>query len=437
MIRRDFIKSSTIAAGTLITPFPLLAKDDKIKLAILGTGWWGTDYLLGHALISKQFDIVALCDINSVSLENAANRVVESGNKKPRLFSSYQEMYEIPGLQAIAIATPTHWHALQFIDACKKGLDVFLEKPISYDIREGQAMVEAHQKAKNVVQVDFPRIMADTNDQVKRFIESGEAGKILQVQATINNPEGKLVEKEIPTTIDFETFCGPAPRKKFLCNPNGDNPNWRGQHDFSRGIMADWGIHYIHNARKVLGLGLPNSVSAIGGTVKNFTSDNPDHLDVRFDFDGLPVYWSHKTWGYTSPTPDNIIGVYYYGEKATIFAGDLGWEVYPADGGDKISNGSVVFNPVAPGNSETYSKIMVDMFLEFAEGVRKKSNQGITNKLEDAQKTTSSVIYADMAFRVKSDLVIIKSTMAIENNKEALAMLKREYRSPYQHPFDS
>ena len=437
MIRRDFIKSSTIAAGTLVTPFPLFAKDEKIKLAILGTGWWGTDMILAHALISNQFDIVALCDVNSVSLENAANKVVESGNKKPRLFSSYQEMYEIPGLEAIAIATPTHWHALHFIDACKKGLHVFLEKPISYDIREGQAMVEAHQKAKNIVQVDFPRMMVDTNDKVKAIIESGETGKILQVQANINNHEGSLVEKDIPTTMDFETFCGPAPRKKYLCNSNGNNPNWRGQHDFSRGVMMDWGIHYIHDVRKVLGLGLPDSVSAIGGTVKNFTTDNPDHLDVRFDFGGLPVYWSHKAWGYTSPTPDNNIGIYYYGEKATIFAGDLGWEIYPADGGDKKSIGSIVFNPNAPGNVEIYSKMMVDMLLEFAGGIRTGSNDGITNKLADAQKTTATVIYGDMAYRVKSDLVIDQSSMSIENNKEALAMLKREYRSPYKHPFNS
>jgi predicted dehydrogenase len=81
--------------------------------------------------------------------------------KNPSFFRITEQMYEMPGLQAVAIATPTHWHALQFIAACKKGLHVFLEKPVSYDIREGQAMLDAHRKAKNVVQVDFPRVMAD------------------------------------------------------------------------------------------------------------------------------------------------------------------------------------------------------------------------------------------------------------------------------------
>jgi len=436
MDRRTFVKSSAVLTSSLLMPMPMFANEDsKIKLAILGTGWWGTDLLLKNAIDSGQYDIVALCDINTVSLDRAAAMVTDSGATKPKLFSSYKEMYELPGLQAVAIATPTHWHALQFIDACKKGLHVFLEKPISYDIREGQAMLDAFRKSKIVVQVDFPRTMVDTNDQVKAYIQSGEAGKILQVQANINNPEGQLVEKEIPSTINFETFCGPAPRVKFLCSENGTTPNWRGQHDFSRGIMVDWGIHYINNLRKVLGLDLPDNVSAIGGTVKNFSQDNPDQLDVRYDFGGLPVQWSHKSWGYSSPNPDRNIGVYYYGEKATIFAGDLGWEVFPIGGAPKIAHGEVAFNPGNPDNERTYMGMMVNMFKQFAEGVRKKSNEGITNSFEEAYKTTSTVIYGDMAYLSKSNLSIDKATMNIKNNAAAQKMLKRDYRAPYKHPY--
>jgi predicted dehydrogenase len=253
------------------------------------------------------------------------------------------------------------------------------------------------------------------------------------VQANINNPDGPVVEKAIPSTLDFETFCGPAPRTKYLCNENATVPNWRAQHNFSRGALADWGIHYIHNVRRILDLGIPDSVSAMGGRVRNFTQEHPDQLDVRFDFAGLSVYWSQKSWGYTSPTPDHDIGVFYYGENATIFAGDLGWEVFPA-GGTKKTNGNVRFEPGKPENIALYSKMMTDMFTEFAEGIRKRSNSGITNTMEEAQKTTSCVIYADMAYQTKANLVIDKSTMDIKNNKEALAMLKREYRAPYQHP---
>lgn len=198
--------------------------------------------------------------------------------------------------------------------------------------------------------------------------------------------------------------------------------------------MMDWGIHHIHNARQILGLGLPDRVSAIGGITRNFTQNNPDHLEVRFDFAGLPVIWSHKSWGFTSPKPDHNIGVTYYGEKGTLFAGDMGWEVYPA-GGEKIVHGGVTFAPDKPGNRERQIKMMTDMFTEFATGIRTNSNTGITNPLSEAQKTTACVIYGDLAYRTKNGLSIDAATHNVHNNDWAQALLKRSYRAPYEHPF--
>ena len=112
-------------------------------------------------------------------------------------------------------------------------------------------------------------------------------------------------------------------------------------------------------------------LSAIGGNNSNYPGENPEHN----------------------------IGVFYYGEKATLFAGDLGWRIYPGDGSDAIHHGDIRFNPGAPENQPILKKIFVDMFLEFAGGIRNNSNQGITNTLEGAHKTTSAVIFADMAYR--------------------------------------
>ena len=119
-------------------------------------------------------------------------------------------------LQAVVISTPTHWHALQFIGACNKGLHVWQEKPISYDIREAQAMKAAYDKSGIVVNIDFPRLHAPINDQVKDYIHSGKVGEIYQIQANIHNPVGAAEEGEIPDTMDYERFCGPAPRLKYL-----------------------------------------------------------------------------------------------------------------------------------------------------------------------------------------------------------------------------
>ncbi|MDX2431293.1 MAG: Gfo/Idh/MocA family oxidoreductase, partial [Bacteroides sp.] len=376
-------------------------------------------------LKSGQFELIGLCDVDSLALNSTAEKVLAAGAQKPKLFASYKEMYDLPGLQAVVIATPPHWHALQFVDACEKGLDVFLEKPLSWDIREGQAMLKAKQEAGTVVQVDFPRIMLDVNEQVKEYIGSGEAGRIMQVQAQIHYKESPLFEKEIPDTFDFETYCGPAPMQKYLCLEDAGTPRWRSQYVFSQGIMVDWGIHYLHNIRQVLDLGMPGSVSAIGGITSNYPRDNPDYLDVNFDFDGLPVYWSHKTWGYNYPEPKHRIGAFYYGEKANIFEGDSAWEIYPHGESEPL------IHEAAQVTEDTFTQMM----LEFAEGIRTRSNVGITNTFEEALITTAMVNYGDLAYRTEAAIDINASTFDVSNNDKAEAMLKREYRKPYKHPY--
>ena len=423
MKRRTFIKTGSLAAGSVMISTPLMARADRISLAIVGTGWWANDFLLNPILKSDQFDIVGLCDVDALALHNTAGKLVAAGRQKPKLFSDYREMYELPGLQSVVIATPPHWHALQFVDACEKGLHVFLEKPLSWDIREGQAMLRAKQKAGIVVQVDFPRIMIDTNKQVKQYIESGEAGRIMQVQAQIHYQESPLFEKEIPDTFDFDRYCGPAPMQKYLCSEEGSIPHWRSQYVFSQGIMVDWGIHYLHNIRQVLGLEMPGNVSAIGGITSDYPRDNPDFLDVHFDFNGLPVYWSHKTWGYMHPEPGHRIGAFYYGERANIFEGDRGWEIYPLDGEPIIHEGTRV-------TEETFTEMM----LEFAACIRAGSDKGITNTFEEALTTTAMVNYGDLAYRTGAAMDINADTFDVRNNDKADAMLKREYRDPYKHP---
>jgi predicted dehydrogenase len=275
----------------------------------------------------------------------------------------------------------------------------------------------------------------ETNGRIKELIQSGEIGEVYQVEANINRGDAILVEKKIPEGMDFETYCGPAPVAPYLCSGDRTTPNWRGIHEFSRGLLMDWGIHYVHNIRRILDLDLPGKVHSIGGITRNFTQRNPDHLNVHFDFNGLPVYWTHKSWGFTAPNPEYDIGVYYYGGKGTVFAGDLGWHILPAKGKDRIVHGDVRFLQGQPGINEIYDNMLVVLFNEFAEGIRNRSNIGITNSLEDAFKTTSTVIYGDLSYQVKSGISIDTSSMHITDHTAAQQMLKRDYRTPYQHPY--
>ena len=438
MERRAFIKNSAWAATAWVTPGLHRKRiDDPVRLGIVGTGWWGTDYLLRNALKSGEFEVVALCDVSKVALNQAVEKMAQVGLPKPKLFDDYEALYALNGLEAVAIATPTHWHALQFISACKKGLHVWQEKPISYDIREAQAMRMAYQASGVVVNIDFPRLHAPINDEIKDFIKSGKAGQIHQIQANIHNPVGAPKEVEIPDTIDFDAFCGPAPRLKYLEHPRPGRLSWRVQQGFSRGIFADWGIHYLQNIRSIMDLDLPDDVSAIGGITKNQGQEHPDHLEVRLNYEGLPVMWTHKTWGYTAPMPHTKIGVFYFGDKATIFAADSGWEVYPADGSTRKEYG----NPRVALGSDEYEReierVFIAQFKGFAEAIRAQSDGVIKGTFDHGFNSTAAVIYADLAYQTKQPVVIDKHTMDVsDDNQSAQKLLSRTYRKPYIHPWN-
>ena len=434
MERHTFIKTGSLASGALMAPISLKKADEKIKLGIVGVGWWGTDYILRFALECKQYEIVGLCDVDQVTLKNASANVVATGASAPQLFGNYEQLYDMPGLQAVAIVTPTHWHPLQFIAACKKGLDVWLEKPLSYDIREAQAMQEAHQQAGNMVNVDFPRLYSDANAEVKRVIESGELGEIHQIQFNIHRGGGLPPEAQIPATFDYETFCGPAPKLPYRCAPEGVRPNWRSQHGFSRGVLADWGIHYLQNIRTVMDLGLPDEITAMGGNVLKDGRQHPDYLDVKFDFAGLPVQWTYKAWGHTNPLPHTDIGTFYYGDKATLWVYDIGWEIYSSKGLVK-SEGHPREPYSSPIFNELTDKAFILQFNTFADAIRSRSPKQIRGTFDHGFIATSSIIYADLAYRTKRPVRIDHQTMDIRDNEAASALLTRAYREPYEHPY--
>lgn len=434
MERRSFIQTASLATGSLITRLGKMYQNDKIKIGIIGTGWWGRDFLTHYAMQSNEFDIIGICDVNQKAIELELEKITAAGAPKPQVFTSYQDLLAMDDLQAVIISTPTHWHALQFIAACEKGLDIWQEKPISYDIRESQAMEAAHKKAGNVVNIDFPRIWGPINNEVKDYIQSGQLGEVRQIQFNIHSGSGTAPINDIPETIDYEAFCGPAPRLPYSSFPNGIGPAWRGQHGFSRGILADWGIHYLQNVREIMDLDLPDSISAISAST-NPQNQHPSQQEILFDFQGLPVQWSHKGWGYISPTPHTNIGVFYHGSKGSIFAADIGWEVYPGDGTSVKEYGKPKAQYGSPDFMVGVDLAFHTQFTAFAQAIREKSSNKIRGKFDEGFKSTAAVNYADLAMRTGKAVTLDSSTLDIKGNSEAHSQLIRMYSQGYTHPY--
>ncbi len=425
MTRRGFLGASA-AAASVAAAAQSGDKGDatkKLKVGLLGCGWYG-NVDANDALKAGGVEIVAVCDVARDRLEKPAADYETKQGTRPKEYTDYREMIDQTEMDALIIATPTQWHALQFIAACEKGLDIYCEKPFSYDLREGQAMLAAHEKAGNIVQIGFQRRQGTAFNEAKRFIEEGHAGRIVQVDAQIHYGFGPkdATPQDPPATLDWNEWCGPAPLIPF--SPNVYEGNWRQEKTTGHGHLVDWGIHHIDMIRYTLGLSMPKSISAAGGLIElTGKMTTPDTLTVHFDFEQCPVVWRHRLWGAAEFEPRLNNCILFYGEKATIYARDADWEVVPRKGQGERK----LMKPEASPDSGLKH---VEAFLDAVRTRKPASCLPL-----DAHLSTSTVNLAMIAYETGQTLTWDDQAQSIPGNPAAQALLKRDYRKPWAHPF--
>ena len=425
MNRRKFIR--TTAAGTLAVTSMLQrtskgnTERPKIKIGLIGCGGYGMADVRA-AFKAGGVEVVALCDIDSQHLESSAEQVEKMQSSRPRTFNRYNELLENPQLEAVIIATPPHWHALMFIAALEKGLDVYCEKPLAYDIRECMAMVAAAKKHGRIVQIGFQRRQSKAIQQAREFIQQGNIGRVVQADAQIHYTAGikDTTPQEPPATLDWDLWCGPAPKLPYC--PQIGHVAWRLEREYGHGHLVDWGIHLIDATRWILGETMPRSVQAVGGLY--YFKDKittPDILTVQFDFDTCPVIWRHRIWGAQEHDPDVSNGIFFYGEKGTVFATDGKWVIIP-----KGKNAQHQVNEVA-------SDMATEQMAEFLEGVRLRRQPGCT--VQEGYYSTATVKLAMIAYDLQTRISWDRESQDIVGNPQASRRLKREYRAPWEHPY--
>src|SRR3989475_768160 len=308
MNRRKFLQVS--AAGVTLSAVGNYAAefaDQKKRVGLIGTGWYGKCDLFRLIQIAP-VEVVSLCDVDKRMLAEAAEMVAarQVSRKKPRTYGDYRDMLKEKDLDLVLIETPDHWHALPMIEACQAGVDVWVQKPISVDILEGQAMLAAARKHERVVQVGTQRRstphLIEARDSI---IKAGKLGKIglveiccyYHMRASENPPDTAP-----PDYLDYEMWTGPAPMRPYnkLVHPR----SWRAFMEYGNGIVGDMCIHMLDMVRWMLELGWPNRISSSGGILveKNSKANISDTQSATFDYGDLQVVWQHRTWG-SPPDP--------------------------------------------------------------------------------------------------------------------------------------
>jgi predicted dehydrogenase len=440
MKRRDFLKTSAATVAWAAAPAILAQEKAKTyRTAIIGTGWWGMN-ILNEAMASGRCKVVGLCDVDQRQLERAADEIGQKTHDSPHRYTDFREMLAWEKPDICIVATPDHWHPLAMIEAVKLGAHVYVEKPVSHTVLEGKAMVAAARAADRVVQVGTHRRASPHCQWGKQFIESGKLGNVGMVRCFVNyagGPESPTPNAPVPKGLDWDFWCGPAPMRPF--NPRIHPKGFRIFQDYANGQLGDWGIHWLDQARWVLGLKSPRKVFSGGGRPikgppindgRQQTSDAPDHQAVVFQFDdGLTVTWEHRYFGGNNAektSPQQPVGCYFYGTKGTLHQGWIdGSTFYPVD-----PNQPTVHED--PRLHLPDQQNIRELFADFLQAIETRGRP--IADIEEGHLSTNMALLGMLSLKTGRSIEWDAGKYQCVGDPEATKLLSRTYRKPWVYP---
>jgi predicted dehydrogenase len=296
--RRVFLGSAAAAAATTTLGCRASAgtaaasPNEVLRVAVVGLRGRGNDHVRNYAKLAG-VEIAALCDVDRNVLEAARARAIEAGAADPMTIVDYRELLERDDIDAVSIATPNHWHALQAVWACQAGKDVYLEKPVSHNVWEGRQIVHAAAKYDRIVQTGTQIRSSPSIQEALAWLGEGYIGEIELARGLCYKPRQSIgrVEgaQQVDAAIDYDLWCGPAPRKPLMRERL--HYDWHWVFDTGNGDLGNQGIHQMDIARWALGEpALPPRTISVGGRFGYVDDGNtPNTQFVYHDYERAPL----------------------------------------------------------------------------------------------------------------------------------------------------
>src|SRR5262245_49681061 len=445
--RRDFLTTSAaLIAASRLSRYESLASQigANKRVGIIGPGWYGKSDLLRMVQVAP-INVVSMCDVDSKMLSEAADLVAtrQVSKQRPRTYSDWRKLLAEKDLDIVLIDTPDHWHALPMIEAVKSGLDVWVQKPISVDVVEGQAMLAAARKYSRVVQVGMQRRSTPHLVTARdRVIREGKLGKIDYVEiycyyhmrATENPPDSPP-----PPELDYEMWTGPAPMRPYnkLVHPR----SWRAFMEYGNGIMGDMCVHMLDMVRWMMDLPMPARITSSGGIFsdKKSKANITDTQTATFEFPDLRVVWTHRTWGDPADQRAYPWGAKFYSEKGTLEASVMGYSFSEAGKKETSIHEDVVYELEQFPEDKTEKDLEKHVapairahmknFLECIE-----SRKHPVSDIEQGYMSTTACILANLSMQLGRSIQWDHAKGAVVGDAEANRLLRRPYRAPWVHP---
>lgn len=474
--RREFLSYSALGlAGLTILPSwaingVRIAPSDRVVLGFIGLGQQALSDFAGFAgCIGVQ--VAACSDVDTIKMERFRRRIAawqESKGMNARCdkYEFYEELLERKDIDAIEVATPDHWHALNTIHACQSGKDVYCQKPLAFTIAEGLAMVKAVRQNKRVLQVGSQQRSSKEFQKAIELVRSGAIGHIERIYARVGAPPKPLdlPEMPVPSNLNFNKWMGPLNDPKIhyhpdLCPPISLDPDqneklwgaWRWYQETGNGYTADWGAHMFDIAQAAIGMDGSGPVEYIPQgyngaqyaamkyangiimTEQPFLDDNDGAQGIKFI--GTKG-WIEVARGYLACSDSSKVPAELAGKRPLSKEEQMKmWEEYKKkqeeESKKKKKKGDEKAKGGMAGSYETSSPHMQN----FIDCVRSRENP--IAPVEVGCSTNTLCCLANIARELNRPVKWDPATLTFANDKEAAAhrLYWYEYRNPYKLPY--
>jgi predicted dehydrogenase len=418
--RREFLKQSAISAlGLTMIPkvFGKVPPSDRLRIAHIGLGGMGNQHLRWFAAL-PEVEIVALCDVDSDHLGKTLQALKTlHPDTKAMTYGDFRQVLDRQDIDAITCATPDHWHAQVATLAFQAGKDVYGEKPLSYDVREGQMMLKNLTRHDRIFQLGTQIHAGDNYHRVAEIIRSGAIGTVHTIRLWKNAFSPGLGFPKVqtpPPSLNWDMWLGPAPFTEYF--PERCHFSYRYFLDYSAGVFADFWCHIADIAWwAVHPTGLKSVVAR--GEKTDGIADAPKWIDADFEFGNVKLFW-------TTEPPDvpgaseRSIGAYFEGDKGTLIC-DYNTRAITINGDTVEDIPSIAQSiPRSPGHQQN-----------FVDAV--KSRKQPESSLAYAREMTLPMHLAVISWRLGRKLEWDARKEKFAGDREANELLSRTYRKKW------
>ena len=444
--RRNFLKKASIGVvaatvapsviGSEIITAPEILDEsvkganDRIRIAVLGVNGRGQTHIEEIMKIAKEYNVelVALCDPDMDVLQKRANQFQKKYGTRLRIEQDFRKLYDDKEIDAVTLATPNHWHALQTIWACQAGKDVYVEKPATHNIYEGTKMIEAAYKYNRIVQHGVQLRSSVAIREAIEHLKNGLIGRVYMARGLVYRWRPDIGNKGVskkPENLDYDLWCGPAPMVPFT--ENLVHYNWHWHWNYGNGDVGNQGIHETDLCLWGLGLDhLPERITSMGG--KFLWDDCKEVPEIQTSIYHYPkekkiIQFEVRNWC-TNLEDGAGVGNIFYGDKGYMVI--KGYDTYETYLGEKREKG--------PSRSEGGE--LTRHFQNWIDAIRARDMSIQTAPVQTGHLSSALAHLGNIAYRLGKQLQFdsVAERFIGDGENEANAMLSRDYRAPYVLP---